>query len=386
MLLFLQISNRVLFLYYLVSNLIYLGLLTTALFTSAAHQRRLASLRLQRLRHSPLTPPVSILVPAHNEEKCITASVRSFLSLDYPEIEVIVINDGSTDRTLDELTRAFRLRPSNVLYVAELPSAPVRGVYISRDEPRLLVVDKESSGSKADAANAGLNAATSPYICTVDADSILERDALSRIMAVVLSDPQRVVAAGGIVRVLNGSFIDGGEMHEVRLPRHPLQVLQVIEYLRAFLIGREGWAYFNMLVIISGAFGLFRRDLVRRVGGYRAGSMGEDFDLEIELVNSGRGAAQLIKLEEVVPEGFELMERPATCRLEDSYLNMKGKQLAPLKTEEMKLVLKPRVKGSFTLKPRILYLDEGGKYKSHEPEAINITVSEMGITGWIKGR
>ncbi len=114
--------------------------------------------------------------------------------------------------------------------------------------------------------------------------------------------------------------------------------------------------------------------------------VGEDLDLEIELVNSGRGAAQLIKLTEVVPEGFELTERPATCRLEDSYLNMKGKQLAPLKTEELKLVLKPRVQGSFTLKPRILYLDEGGKYKSHEPEAINITVREMGITGWLKGR
>ncbi len=117
----------------------------------------------------------------------------------------------------------------------------------------------------------------------VDADSILERDALLRIMAVFLSDPQRIVAAGGIVRVLNGSVTSGGVLREVRLPRRPLELLQVVEYLRAFLIGREGWAYFNMLVIISGAFGVFRRDLVRKVGGYRPSAISEDFDLVARL-------------------------------------------------------------------------------------------------------
>ena len=280
---FLAISNDTFFLYYLISNLIYLFLLIVALFTSAAHQRRLASVRLQALRTSPLTPPITVLVPAHNEEKSIAAAVRSMLSLDYPHLEVIVINDGSTDQTFAELTRHFHLRPSNVLYIPEAPSAPVRGVYLSPDEPRLLVVDKVAGGSKADAVNAGLNAATSPYLCVVDADAMLERDALLRMMARILADPTRVVAAGGIVRAANGCRVEGAEVREVRLPRKPIEILQVIEYLRAFLVGREAWAHFNMLVIISGAFGVFRRDLVKSIGGYRPSAVGEDFDLVTRL-------------------------------------------------------------------------------------------------------
>jgi cellulose synthase/poly-beta-1,6-N-acetylglucosamine synthase-like glycosyltransferase len=147
----------------------------------------------------------------------------------------------------------------------------------------LLVIDKDPAGSKADAVNAGLNAATSPYVCVVDADSILEKDSLLRIMAGVFSDPQRIVAAGGIVRVLNGCEVSGGELRQVKLPRKSLEVMQVIEYLRAFLIGREVWAHFNALPIISGAFGIFRTDLVRQVKGFRAHAVGEDFDLVVRL-------------------------------------------------------------------------------------------------------
>jgi len=276
---FIELSNETLFLYYLLSNLIYLVLLGTAVFASVSHQRRLASIRLEWLKASPLTPPITLLVPAHNEEKSIAGSVRSLLALEYQLLEVIVINDGSTDQTLAELGREFHLQPANLLYIAELRTAPVRGIYVSPDEPRLLVLDKESAGSKADAVNAGLNAASSPYVGVVDADSVLEKDALLRVMLSVLADPRRVVATGGIVRVMNGSRIVQGQLREVLLPRRPLEVLQVIEYLRAFLIGREAWAHFNMLVIISGAFGVFRRDLVKQVGGYRVSAIGEDFDL-----------------------------------------------------------------------------------------------------------
>jgi cellulose synthase/poly-beta-1,6-N-acetylglucosamine synthase-like glycosyltransferase len=150
-------------------------------------------------------------------------------------------------------------------------------------DSRLLVVDKEPGGSKADAVNAGLNSATSPYVCVVDADSVLERDALLRIMVPILADPKRVVAVGGIIRVLNGSEIAKGNLRRVRLPRKSIEVIQVIEYLRAFLIGREAWAQGNMLMVISGAFGVFRTDLVRAVGGYRPNSIGEDFDLVARL-------------------------------------------------------------------------------------------------------
>jgi cellulose synthase/poly-beta-1,6-N-acetylglucosamine synthase-like glycosyltransferase len=281
MLRLLTVCNITLFVYYLISNIVYLLLLITAIIKNTAHRARLASLRLEHLHASPFTPPVSLLAPAHNEEQFIVESVRSLLSIDYPELEVIVINDGSVDSTLEKLKTAYQLQVANILYIKEVPSAPVRAIYRSQNQPHLIVVDKEAGGSKADAVNAGLNAATSPYVCIVDCDSILERDSLLRIMAGVLSDPSRVYAVGGIVRVLNGSRVVAGEMKEVRLPRGALEVLQVIEYLRAFLVGREAWSKFNMLPIISGAFGVFRRDLVLKVGGYRAKAVGEDFDLVV---------------------------------------------------------------------------------------------------------
>jgi len=280
---FLDISNHTLFWYYLASNLAYLMMLIVALKTSAAHQRRLESYRLRWSGETTLTPPITIIAPAHNEESSIRVAVRNLLENHYPQLEVVVVNDGSEDRTLEVMTEEFRLRLVRAVYVPEANSAPVRGLYRSEVDARLVVVDKEPGGSKADAVNAGLNAATSPYVCIVDADSILEHDALLRIMVPVLEDPKRVVAVGGIIRVLNGSEIAGGRMRRVRLPRKSIEVIQVIEYLRAFLIGREAWAQGNMLTIISGAFGLFRTDIVRAVGGYRPSAIGEDFDLVARL-------------------------------------------------------------------------------------------------------
>ena len=275
----LEISNQTLFWYYLASNLAYLTMLVIALKTSARHQRRLESHRLSWFKDTPMTPPITIIAPAHNEEASIRVAIRNLLELDYPQLEIIVVNDGSRDRTLEELRGEFRLRAVRAVYVAEVKSAPIRGLYRSDIDSRLLVVDKDAGGSKADAVNAGLNAATSPYVCIVDSDSVLERDALLRIMVPILEDPKRVVAVGGIIRVLNGSEIDHGQLRRVRLPRKSIEAIQVIEYLRAFLIGREAWAQGNMLTIISGAFGVFRTDLVRAVGGYRASSIGEDMDV-----------------------------------------------------------------------------------------------------------
>jgi cellulose synthase/poly-beta-1,6-N-acetylglucosamine synthase-like glycosyltransferase len=283
MLEFLRISNDMLFVYYLISNLVYLGLLILALISNAAHQRRLGGLRLEGLKDSPFVPPIALLVPAHNEEAMIVEAVQSLLNLDYPDLEVIVVNDGSLDRTLEELQRAFHLLPTDILYVPEVPCQPVLGVYMSPREPRLLVVDKEAGNSKADAINAAFNLASSQYVCVIDADSILEQDALLRIMAPIITSPKRVVAAGGIIRAINGCIVRDGKLAGVRLPRSPVEIIQVIEYLRAFLIGREGWAYFNLLVIISGAFGVFQRDLVRQVGGYRPAAIGEDLDLVVRM-------------------------------------------------------------------------------------------------------
>ena len=279
----LEASNHALFWYYLASNIAYLAMLLIALKTSAAHHRKLESHRVGWIKETPLAPPITIIAPAHNEEKSIRVAVRNLLEIDYPEFELIVVNDGSVDRTLDEMKEEFQLRLVRLVYVPEVASARVRGLYRSQVDRRLLVVDKEPGGSKADAVNAGLNGATAPYVCVVDSDSVLERDALLRIMVPVLEDPRRVVAVGGIIRVLNGSEIAGGQLRRVRLPRKSIEAIQVIEYLRAFLIGREAWAQGNMLTIISGAFGVFRTDLVRAVGGYRSASIGEDFDLVARL-------------------------------------------------------------------------------------------------------
>jgi len=280
---YLEWANHGLFYYYLISNFAYLAMLVIALRTSAQHLRHLQSIRFDWIKDSPMMPPITLLVPAHNEDKFICTAVKNLLDLDYPELEVIIINDGSIDNSLGVMQREFRLRPVRAIYIPQVASAPVRGLYRSDVDVRLLVVDKESVGSKADAINAGLNAASSPYVCVVDADSVLERDALLRIMVPILADPSRVVAAGGIIRVLNGSEIAKGRIRRVRLARKSIEVIQVIEYLRAFLIGREAWARGNMLMIVSGAFGVFRTDLVRSVGGYRPFAIGEDFDLVARL-------------------------------------------------------------------------------------------------------
>ena len=280
---FLRAANQFLFYYYVACNLAYVTMMIIALKSTVAHQHRLASIRFDSLKHSPLAPPITLLVPAHNEEKSICVALKNLLDLDYPELEIIVINDGSKDSTLAQLSRVFALRAVRMVYVPQAKSAMVRGMYRSDADPRLLVIDKEAGGSKADAINAGLNVATSPYICIVDADSVLERDALLRIMVPVLKDPKRVVSAGGIVRVLNGAEVDAGRIRRIRLPRKGIEAIQVVEYLRAFLIGREAWARANMLMIISGAFGVFRTDLVREIGGYRSDAIGEDFDLVARL-------------------------------------------------------------------------------------------------------
>jgi cellulose synthase/poly-beta-1,6-N-acetylglucosamine synthase-like glycosyltransferase len=311
---FLQTSNYLLFIYYLMSNLVYLCLLMAAIAASVMHQRRLGGLWLEELRTSPLSPPISVLVPAHNEEKNIADSVRSLLALDYPELEIIVVNDGSTDGTLRELIEQFDLQPTNLLHISNIATRPLNGIYMSKADGRLLVLDKQCSGRKADALNAALNAASSPYVCAVDADAVLESDALLRIMAPVLSDPRRVVATGGIVRVINGSSVRRGSVRRVRLPGSLLEVLQVIEYLRAFLVGRQGWAQFNLLLIISGAFGVFRRDLCQQIGGFRPSAIGEDLDLVVRMHRHLRERGEQYSIS-FVPDPVCWTEVPRTTKM-----------------------------------------------------------------------
>lgn len=236
--------------------------------------------------YSGAEPPVSILVPAYNEQATIVASVRSLLQLHYPEFEVIVVNDGSRDRTLETLIREFAMQPFPEAYRVRLASAPLRGIYRSTLHPNLRVIDK-ANGGKADALNAGINAAQYPLVCSVDADSILQRDSLGRVAQAFLEDPA-TVAAGGTIRVANGCEVKGGFLARTGLPRGWLARLQLVEYLRAFLFGRLGWSPFNALLVISGAFALFRKEAVVEAGGYRTDTVGEDMELVMRLQHTRR--------------------------------------------------------------------------------------------------
>ena len=239
-------------------------------------------LGLEEVFRSPFTPGVSVLVPAFNEEAVIVESVRSLLSLRYPRHEVIVVNDGSSDRTMAALTDAFDLAPVRKALRGQIPTAPVRATYVSRRHPNLIVLDKENGG-RSDALNAGINAARQPYVCVIDADSLLEEDALLKVAKPILDNPELLVATGGTIRIANGCTVDHGRVVDVRLPKSRLATVQVLEYLRAFLVARVGWSRLNALGIISGAFGLFHRPVLEAVGGYWTETVGEDFELTLRL-------------------------------------------------------------------------------------------------------
>lgn len=231
---------------------------------------------------SKLVPGVSILVPSHNEEAIIVDNVHSLLTGKYPKIEVLVVNDGSTDETLSRLISAFDLEKVQRVFRDTLETEPVRAVYKSSSDPRLLVIDKEKGG-KADSLNVGLNTTRMPYTLTIDADVILDEEALLRIMKPILNDPERMVAGGGIVRIVNECVVKGGQVVQPRLPKKPLVLYQIVEYMRAFTAGRAGFARLNSLVIISGAFGVIAADLARDIGGFSRETVGEDLEIMVRL-------------------------------------------------------------------------------------------------------
>jgi cellulose synthase/poly-beta-1,6-N-acetylglucosamine synthase-like glycosyltransferase len=239
---------------------------------------------------SEMSMPVSILVPAYNEAPSIVASLRSLLSSQFVEFEIVVINDGSTDETMTALTEAFGLVKVGRVPRSNIATQLVRGVYTSPLEPHVVVIDKVNGG-KADALNAGINHAVYPLFCAIDADTMLDVDALSRLVWEFQAEPE-TVAVGGIVRIVNGSEFEDGRIAKVRTPRNLLANLQIIEYLRAFLGGRIGWSKSGMLLIVSGAFGLFRRDVCVEVGGYDPTTVGEDAELVLRLHRHQRERAK----------------------------------------------------------------------------------------------
>lgn len=269
--------------YVMFVNILYFAIMGLSFRSIGTIARRAKYSSYQTLSGSELVPSVSLLVPAYNEELTIIENVYCLMTLNYPTYEVIVINDGSSDDTLSVLIKEFKLeKMHNPEIRGTIETQNVRGIYHNPDYPHLFIIDKENGG-KADSLNAGINFSHYPLISSIDADSLLEKDALIRMARMYMENPEETVAIGGDVRIANGCLIENGAVKRVSLPRKIWPMFQSIEYLKAFLGGRIGWSRMNGLIIVSGAFGLFRKDYVIAVGGYRGGYPGEDMNIIIKL-------------------------------------------------------------------------------------------------------
>ncbi len=267
--------------YFVLVNGSYLFVHIVSIFTLEKNVRNWLLEPVYEPHSSPFLPGIAVIVPAYNESVTIVDTVQSLLNLEYTNYEVVVVNDGSTDDTLERLVDTYDLEPVGEEVPFDLPCEPVHDVYQS--EPMDLVLIDKDNGGKADALNAGVFFTDQPLFCAIDADSIIERSALLEVVQPFLQDPERTVATGGTVRVANGCSITRGIVTQVGLSKNTLANLQTVEYLRAFLSGRIGLSGIGGLLIISGAFGLFRTSAVREVGGYSTETITEDMELIVRL-------------------------------------------------------------------------------------------------------
>ncbi|HWR10758.1 MAG TPA: glycosyltransferase [Rectinemataceae bacterium] len=304
-------------------NAIYIVLLLLSV-VKVKSSTRLWNLKTMSFLFKPrILPSVSIIAPAFNEEKTILESANSLLNLKYPDYQLVIVNDGSRDDTLNTLISHYNLKRTDHYYEQRLKTASVRGIYMSPLYPRLVVVDKENGG-KADSLNAGINIASKEYFCGIDADSLLEPDSLLKVAALTLDYGVETPAMGGNVFPINGCGVDRGKLTHIALPSNNLAKLQTIEYLRAFMCGRLGWAQINSLLIISGAFGLFRKERVISIGGYLTSNerygkdtVGEDMELVVRIARLMREKKQKYRISYAynancwteVPETMNVLKR-----------------------------------------------------------------------------
>lgn len=260
--------------------MIWLGLRSAGVMRRVHHVDRFG--RVSDMLSSQTSPPVSIVIPAYNESAGIVDSVRSMSIVGYPRFEIVITNDGSSDDTLLVLIDAFNLEQVRIPYRPDIPTAPVRGIYRGHGNVEITVIDKENGG-RADALNAGINAARYPYALCTDADVILDVNCLVGAMRRVVEDRQRTIAVGGNIRPLNGSQVRLGHLIRAGVPKKLVPRMQVLEYLRTFLASRPAWSAMEALPLVSGAFGVWKRSAVIAVGGFSSGHMGEDMDLTMRL-------------------------------------------------------------------------------------------------------
>ena len=310
-----------LFIYYGVLHGLYLMLILLGATQLRRYHQGIHVGDFRRIAESPLTLPFTVIIPAYNEEMVIVGTIEAALKLRYPEHEVIVVNDGSSDATLQALVRHFGLRKVHKVGPRRLETQPVRGIYECQDHPNLLVIDKDN-GQRADAINAAANFARYPLLCIMDADCIFEEDALLRAVRPFLRS-RNVIAAGGIVRPANGLVVRNGRIEGFGLPRGMLPLVQAVEYLRSFQWARLGLARLNSMLSISGAFMVVRKDVFIDIGGVDADTITDDIEFSIRLYkyayeHSGRERQEI----DYIPDPVCYTEVPETLR---SYVNQRNR-------------------------------------------------------------
>lgn len=237
------------------------------------------------LLSSPLAPSITIIAPAYNEGNTIIDNIRSLLSIHYTDFEVVIVNDGSADDSLTKIISFYQLEKVNFLIDNKLATKPIRGVYKSGNKAysKLTVIDKVNGG-KADSLNAGINFSNKKYFAAIDVDCILDEDAILKMIKPFMEDNKsRIIATGGVIRIANSCKVKDGKIVEINLPESLLARFQVLEYTRAFLMGRMAWSRLNGLLLISGAFGIFDREIVLKAGGYDINTVGEDMELIVRM-------------------------------------------------------------------------------------------------------
>ena len=303
--------NLVVLGYLLVQNLSYIVMTLIAFGVLRRYVSLGGPSYLDDLLRTEAAPPVTLIAPAYNEEATCVEAVRALLGTEYPAFQVVVVNDGSKDATMERLRTTFGLERATRFPMAEIRTAPVRSVWRSAVHPDLWVIDKENGG-KADAMNAGINYCRTPLLCVMDTDTLLEREAIVR-LARAFVENVRLIAAGGTIRIANGCTFRSGTIAEVRLPTSWLARFQVLEYLRAFLAGRVAWDRIRSTLIVSGAFGMFKRSAVVDVGGFATDTVGEDMELVVRLHRRFREREEPYDIG-FVPDPGAWTEAPETLR------------------------------------------------------------------------
>lgn len=299
----------------------------------------------EKLLKSNLAPGISVIAPAYNEEKTILVNVKSLLTLNYPLFEVIIVNDGSNDKTLDILIEEFDLVEAPFAYVEKIKSQPYKRTFKSQNPKYeiLTVIDKENGGTKADAFNAGLNASIFPYYLNTDVDCILARNTLTKMIKTILSSEVRIIAVGATLRMSNNCEIEEGIITRVRPPKAFIPRFQELEYIRSYLLGKMGWELINAVPNVSGGLGMFDKEIAIKAGGYRADSHAEDMDMLTRMAEFMMKNKMEYKIG-YIPLSFCWTEGPPNIKILGRQRTRWASGLFQMFHEHRKILLNPKYK------------------------------------------